>query len=78
MREISELVEVFLSLADVPMEAFRKGIEPVGDLFLSADARYRINGGCDAQAVAVAEFLAVAAVKGHPRGVAALRRHRYP
>lgn len=50
MRKIAQLVQVLLSLPNVPVKALGQGIEPVGDLIGRANTRHRIYGGGNFQA----------------------------
>lgn len=63
-RQIGQLVEALLALAHIPVQAFRKGVEPIGDLVLSTNAGHRIDGRGHSQAVAMVQLLVVAAVEG--------------
>lgn len=44
MRKVAQLVQMLLSLPDVPVKAFGQGIEPIGDLIGRTNTRHRVNG----------------------------------
>jgi hypothetical protein len=51
MRQVGQLIQVFLPLPDVPVETLGQRVEPVGDLVLGADARHRIDRSRHSQTV---------------------------
>lgn len=74
-RQVRELVEMLLLLANIPMQAFGQRSKPVRDLILGANRRHWINGCGHMKAVSMLEFLALTSVKRHPSRVTTVRRN---
>lgn len=64
LREVAELVEMFLPFADVPVQTHGQRVEPVRDLVLGADRWHGVDGRCNAQAEGGAHDCRVAYMDG--------------